>query len=328
MRKILTSSLATLALLLGGIGVAVVVTTGGDGKGGFTTTLGFTVDAPDEAAAANVHTDLRDEEAPAGIDDQVADELRADNSALSAAAAPSIASFPGCQTRFNSNNFSSRRGAPILLGVAHYTVSPNVPGLDDVLANARFLDNPRTQASANLIIDAEGNCLYTVNVADKAWTQGFYNPWSASIECIARGPESKAFWLAHGCFTKGVKVMARILKAAGVPARLGLASGCEVARSGILDHDALGCGNTHTDTRPNFPMGTWIELIRRQMLTCDRRVRPLERALHDRVDQAIVVDTFFGPRAKRALKRFQERQGLPATGVPDREARFRLGLCR
>lgn len=153
----------------------------------------------------------------------------------------------GCRT-IPVANYSSRGSSRPGLGVAHYTVSKNRPGWGDVLAIVGLFNNPRFQASSNYVIDAEGHCAYIVSEAGKAWTQGGMNPASAcSIEQIGdasdngyRGPGlAKAALVFRACFRRW-----------GIPIRLGATSGCNITRTGLVDHKELGCGNDHTDISP------------------------------------------------------------------------------
>lgn len=159
-------------------------------------------------------------------------------------------SQPGCTTKLLGTNFSSRSGVQPRLIVLHYTVSKNVAGWSDVDAIRNYFNRSSTQASSHYLIDFEGNCELIVRESNKAWTQGNMNPHSVSIEFIAVG--SERVWPEAG-LRKGAKVVAAIAKRIGVPIRRGSAPACFVLLSGILDHDALGCGNSHTDVSPYFP---------------------------------------------------------------------------
>lgn len=158
-------------------------------------------------------------------------------------------SQPGCKSKFNTNNFSSRNGARLGVATLHYTASPNIPGWADVLGNAAYLNNPRVMASANFINDSEGHCVYTVPTSLKAWTNGNGNLWSWSIEQINSGTER--------VFTAraGLRSLARILytqnKAYGIPNRRGrVDSHCNILRTGIVEHNDWGaCGGNHFDIK-------------------------------------------------------------------------------
>lgn len=165
---------------------------------------------------------------------------------------------PGCVTK-PVRNFSSRAGARPALLVAHYTVSPNRPGWGDVDGIVNYFNNRRAQASSHYVIDFEGHCAYLVRSTAKAWTQGFFNPWSISIEFIATGRER--VW-PDAALRKGARVFAAEAKRWGIPIRPAVVSGCRVVSAGITDHDALGCGNNHTDVKPHFPMARFMAYVR------------------------------------------------------------------
>lgn len=160
-----------------------------------------------------------------------------------------VAPIAGCTTRLNTHNFSTRAGQPIRLLVAHYTVSRNVPGWADVNANADFLNRASTKASANAIIDAEGNCAYTVPIDLKAWTQAAANPYSVSIEFVAMGDEGR---LTTAQVDRGGRFFADVARREHIPVRLGAVdASCRPTRSGVLDHAMLeACGGGHHDLRP------------------------------------------------------------------------------
>jgi hypothetical protein len=163
----------------------------------------------------------------------------------------------GCVSDFNQHNYSSRAGARAQLLVAHYTVSPNVPGWADVNANKTWLNTPAAKASANFIIDDEGHCAYTVPVDQKAWTQAAANPYSVSIEFVATGQERA---LSPAATAAGGLVFHQVATLFGIPARRGATtSDCRPARPGIIDHATLrACGGGHTDIRP-FPLEPLIQ---------------------------------------------------------------------
>jgi len=91
-------------------------------------------------------------------------------------------------------NYSSRRGVKPSLIVIHSTESDNIGGWDDAYAVANWFNNPASQASSHLIIDAEGHVLRVVRDRDKAWTQAAYNSRSLSIELIGRATQPADEW--------------------------------------------------------------------------------------------------------------------------------------
>ena len=159
-------------------------------------------------------------------------------------------SFPGCETRFNTHNFSSRGGAKIKVLAPHYTVSRNVPGKADVNAVWAFLNTESTRASAHFIIDAEGNCIYAIPISMKAWTEVAGNPFSVSIEFIAMGTEGR---LSDAALDRGGSVFAEVARREHVPVQLGDVRNCEPNTPGEADHAMFGaCGGGHCDIRPMF----------------------------------------------------------------------------
>lgn len=164
----------------------------------------------------------------------------------------------GCRTS-PVGNYSSRAGARPALLVVHYTVSSNRAGWGDVDAIVRYFGTPSSQASSHWVIDFEGNCAYIVSEQSKAWTQGWFNPWSLSVEFIATGKET--VW-PEPALRKGALVFADAAKRWGIPIRPALVDGCKVVSSGITDHEALGCGNSHTDVKPYFPMAKFIRYVK------------------------------------------------------------------
>lgn len=164
----------------------------------------------------------------------------------------------GCKTDLVRNH-SSRNGARPALLVAHFTVSANRDGWGDVDAIVDYFDNARAQASSTYVIDFEGNCAYIVPETAKPWTQGYFNPWSISIEFIATGQER--VW-DERALRKGARVFADAAARWGIPIRRAKTSGCQIVSAGVTDHDALGCGNNHTDVKPYFPMAKFIRYVR------------------------------------------------------------------
>lgn len=153
----------------------------------------------------------------------------------------------GCGLKF-VRNYSSREGVKPLLWVLHYTVSPNRTGWSDVDAIVAWFDNPRSQASSNYVIDNEGHCKLIVRESSKAWTQAYFNRWSISVEVINTGSESS--YAGKAGLAKVAKVVSDSTKRNRIPLRRARTNGCTIVRSGVTDHDALGCGNTHTDIKP------------------------------------------------------------------------------
>lgn len=156
------------------------------------------------------------------------------------------AGIRGCVTDFNQHNFSARPpGVRAQLIVGHWTASRNLPGWADVNGNKAWLDRPATRASANFIIDAEGNCAYAVPIDLEAWTQARGNPYAVSIEYVDTGTEGG---LSAQSTAKGGLVAGQVARRLGIPIRAGASSNCTPTRSGFVDHKSFGpCGGGHPD---------------------------------------------------------------------------------
>lgn len=150
----------------------------------------------------------------------------------------------GCRT-IPVSNYSSRGSLRPGIGVAHYTVQRNVAGWSDVLAIVSLFNNPRYQASSNYIVDREGHCAYIVSEAAKAWTQGNMNSSTAcSIEMV--GDRNDNGYVGAG-LAKSALIFKSCFKRWGIPVRRGATSGCNITRTGLVDHNELSCGNDHND---------------------------------------------------------------------------------
>lgn len=149
---------------------------------------------------------------------------------------------PGCKTALVRNYSYRPAGAPVLLGVIHWTGSRFGTGE----AIVRWFDDPRAQASSNYIVDQGGACWLTVADAAKAWTQAGFNPWSVSVEIVNAGVQP----LFHDAQQRArvVALMHHWHNAFRIPYRHARVSGCRVTRSGFLAHRDLGqCGGGHPD---------------------------------------------------------------------------------
>lgn len=159
-----------------------------------------------------------------------------------------------CRQDFSGHVYSTYASRPTE-GVFHYTVSANVRGWGDVFGIVGYFKRTRV-ASADRVVDFEGHCVQMVPITTgKAWTQGAANGATCwAYEIIATGRETRDQWLASPLIRNGILAgMARDDSArCGIPLRRVNPAGC-VFPAGITDHNALECGNSHTDVAPSFP---------------------------------------------------------------------------
>lgn len=287
------------------------------------------VDALDavEDRDAGGHDNL-DDETPAGLpagayralpnylEDNIA---RNDLPVISPLAAPEQA---GCVTRL-VGNYSSRYGVRPRQIWAHYTVSRNRPGWDDVNAIVAYFNSPASSASSHYVIDADGNCALIVPETGKAWTQAAANPYAISIEFIAYGDEADLLTAAG--YAKAGKVLAAIGRRWDIPLARGAVNTatCTPARPGIVQHaDGGACAGGHHDVnpfsvarliaaakaaaRPPRPTGLAL-LYRRERQTAAAliRERKLWPASSSKAERRASID-----RAKAAKRRLEHRLEL------------------
>lgn len=153
---------------------------------------------------------------------------------------------PGCTTAF-VRNYSSRHGAPIDLGVIHWTGSPITASSSGGLSIVSWFDQSAAQASSNYITDQAGRCWYVVPETQKAWTQAAANPWSVSVEIV--NPGVLPLFRAAAAQEAVVRLMIGWHHRWGIPYRYGrVNSNCVPVVSGFLAHRDLGpCGGGHPD---------------------------------------------------------------------------------
>lgn len=188
--------------------------------------------------------------------------------------------WPGCSTRMLPTNWSNRTASVAAVGL-HYTAGPNRAGLSDMNGLTAFASSPRAGVSWHFLIDAEGNCYYSVPVGKKAWTIGNLNSQTVNIEVIGRGNEP-AYPASSAGAAKLATVVQRIGRLFNVPMRVGTVSNCRVTRRGIVTHWQGGaCSGGHMDIRP-YAIDAVVRRIAAGGSTCNakcQRTRDL-RARH------------------------------------------------
>ena len=145
---------------------------------------------------------------------------------------------------YTPRNGGARALSAIGLGVAHITVSGNVPGTGDVRGICNYFQ--KVNASATWIVDMEGNSAENVPLDRVPWTQAWFNRPACSIEFINRlgNPFTEAAYRESG------RLFAKCFKLAGIPVRSGRVNGStgSILRTGLVTHQELGAkGGGHSD---------------------------------------------------------------------------------
>jgi hypothetical protein len=200
--------------------------------------------------APELQEDLKDE-TPEGVPNEVIEGAREKADELAASdqlpiVTPDAAPVQrGCESHF-VRNYSSRRGVAPRWIVIHETVSPNLPGVRDLLGLTARANDPRSMVSWTYNIDRDGNCFYVVRESDKSWTQAVANPFSIGIEVVNTTRE-QPFMKPVGYRKLGL-VISDAAKRWNIPLVLGSAKGCAPGQAGIISHAMLGsCGGGHVD---------------------------------------------------------------------------------
>jgi len=168
-------------------------------------------------------------------------------------------------------NQSTRSSGKIGLLVIHSTESHNRPGSSDVLAVAEWFDNPDSDASSHIIIDAEGISVRCVYDSKKAWTCSKFNSVSLNVELVGFAADPVGVWLGVGkrfgkrfvrlkdvAAAPQLRELAKLLvewsEVHSIPLRRAVVSDGAVVRSGVTRHMDLGvAGGNHNDPGNNFP---------------------------------------------------------------------------
>jgi N-acetyl-anhydromuramyl-L-alanine amidase AmpD len=167
---------------------------------------------------------------------------------------------PHVTVRRISPNRSSRGGVRPSLIVVHSTESDNRSGNGDLAAVADFLARPGTQASAHVMVDADGHSARLVADGEKAWHCAGYNSVSLGIEQVGRAAQAQ--WTRDE-IRECARWVARWSKLYSIPIRKGAVDGGRVTRSGVLRHSDLGVlGGGHLDPGRGYPLESMLALAR------------------------------------------------------------------
>ncbi len=155
--------------------------------------------------------------------------------------------------RRSVSNQSSRNGVSPKLIVLHSTESHNRPGTSDVEAIVAWFDNPASQASSHVVVDAEGIAAQCVPDSKKAWTQAAYNPQSLAVEQI--GHASQTTW-PEAQLRKTAQYIAYWSKKYNIPISFSTSRG-------VCEHRHLGAaGGGHHDCGEPYPLDRVLDLAR------------------------------------------------------------------
>lgn len=183
--------------------------------------------------------------------------------------------FPGCTTRILPTNWSNRTASVKAVGL-HYTAGGNIPGLSDMNGLTGFASRASAGVSWHFLIDAEGNCYYSVPLSKKAWTIGNLNSQTVNIEVIGRGNEP-SYPAAPAGAKKLSQVVNRLGRIFNIPMQVGAVSNCVVTKKGIITHFQGGqCSGGHVDIKP-YDFAKVVSAIAtgspKCNKTCERRKR-------------------------------------------------------
>lgn len=167
---------------------------------------------------------------------------------------------PNVVYRKESPNRYSPRGSKIKLIVLHSTESHNREGASDLRAIADFFSRSGTEASSHVVTDADGNSARCVPDHDAAWTQGWANRVSLSVEQVGQAAQTK--W-ADAEVKETARWIARWSHRHGVPIRKAWTVGERVLRSGVTMHRKISGPGGHTDPGEHFPMKECLDHARR-----------------------------------------------------------------
>ena len=208
----------------------------------------------------DIHEDLKDE-SPEGDEDAATKVLETPTEGIGPPVPTGGAQNYNCPRQIVRNSSARAAGSRVEIFVLHFTVSR--PGSLDAIQ--RLFNTPSFGASSHLGLEMSGRCEQWVDWNRKAWTQGAFNSVAESVEIIAMGNEPRSVWLRSPMFKQGIlaAIVADRLRARGLQPKRVNPSGCGVQVAGWTDHNALECGNNHTDVSPNFPYDVFQQQLER-----------------------------------------------------------------
>jgi N-acetyl-anhydromuramyl-L-alanine amidase AmpD len=158
-------------------------------------------------------------------------------------------------------NRSGRKGDTIDLIVIHTTESHDRPDRSDVDAIVNWFDNPASQASSHVVIDADGHNTTCVPDAEKAWTCVNYNSRSLNIELIGYAATPKWQWLKRDRQLRAcAKFVAYWSREQRIPLHL---RSLRPSLPGVCGHMHLGvAGGGHHDPGLGFSFGRLLRYAR------------------------------------------------------------------
>ncbi len=170
--------------------------------------------------------------------------------------------------------------------ILHTTEGANQPGIQDLNALVSWFDNPASQASSHVGIDAEGNCVRMVRDERKAWTAGNYNSVSLNIEQVGRASTTKDNWIEgyHHGLHRVARQMAEWSRRWKIPLQHSIVHG-------VCQHVNVSGPGGHTDCGPGYPetyVTRWARLIRWRLAGRPERSRAqanLDREFVERVQR-------------------------------------------
>jgi murein L,D-transpeptidase YcbB/YkuD len=112
---------------------------------------------------------------------------------------------------------------------------------------------------------------------------------------------------------------ARSTPVMGAPAMSAPASSASPMSHGPMSHGPMSYGAmARTATAPAGDLQHWT--------AWNSRVRDVQEALNKQDNDKLAVDGRLGPKTRAAIAAFQTRNGLKATGIPDRATLARMNV--